>query len=291
MNPRPMPKAERAPGERRGRPPPDPFQSAAEAESHYLRMWRLRRMDGGELHALLGGDPALAAPWIESAARYGVVEAQVRLGQMRLDGIGVSRDEGASLKWFTRAAGKGSPEAMNMVGRCHENGWGTPVDLMAAASWYRRSATAGHDWGEYNYANMLFDGRGMERDQGQAVSWYRRASTRGHARAMNLLARCYEEGWGVGRDARQAHDWYRRSAEGGYFRAQFNLGTILAGQGRIEESLIWFDQACRAATPDSLNAMVAALLRQDNPKVAQFGRKIAMALRGGPEPGALETAT
>jgi TPR repeat protein len=250
-------------------------KAAAETEAHYLRMCRLRRMDGGELRALLAGDPSRAAPWIESAARYGVAEAQVRFGQMLLDGSGVRQDPGAALTWFTRAAQKGAPEAMNMVGRCHENGWGAPVNLTEAVRWYRRSAEAGHDWGEYNYGNMLFDGRGVERDLALAVDFYQRAAGQGHARAMNLLARCYEEGWGVARDAAQARAWYRRSAEGGYFRAQYNYASILAGQGRIDEAAALFEAACAAATPDSLPAMAEGLIRQNNPRLARLGQSFA----------------
>jgi TPR repeat protein len=252
--------------------------AAAEAEAHYLRMWRLRQMSSAELRVLLAGAPSEIAPWVESAARYGLIEAQTRLGQMRLDGSGVARDKAAALEWFTRAADAGSPEAMNMVGRCLENGWGGPEDLIASAHWYRRSAEAGYDWGEYNYANMLFDGRGVECDQSAAVIWYRRASERGHARAMNLLARCYEEGWGVARDPKSAWNWYRRSAEGGYFRAQFNFATLLAGQGRMDEALGWFDQACRAATPESLPGMIKALAGHGDPRLAALADEIGRTL-------------
>jgi uncharacterized protein len=251
----------------------------AEAETHYLRMWRLRQMSAAELRTLLAGDPSDIAPWVESAARYGLPDAQLRFGQMRLDGSGVARDETAARDWFTRAAKKGSPEAMNMVGRCSENGWGAAADLAVAAHWYRLSAEAGHDWGEYNYANMLFDGRGLVRDEAEAVLWYRRAAEHGHARAMNLLARCYEEGWGVARDRHLARDWYRRSAEGGYFRAQYNFATVLAGQGRVDEALTWFERACRAANPDSLCAMLGALRRQGDRRLAAFAREIGEALQ------------
>jgi TPR repeat protein len=79
--------------------------AAAEAEAHYLRMWRLRQMSSADLRILLAGDPSDIAPWVESAARYGLVEAQLRFGQMRLDGSGVARDEAAALQWFTLARG------------------------------------------------------------------------------------------------------------------------------------------------------------------------------------------
>ena len=247
-------------------------QEAIGAE--YLRMSLLQRMSYAELSALLSGDPFRAASWIETAAHHGMPQAQLRLGQMRLDGLGGRKSEADALDWFTRASGRGSPEAMNMVGRCCENGWGMQEDLAAAAHWYRRSADAGHDWGQYNYANMLFDGRGVTQDQVEAVGWYRRAADQGHARAMNLLARCCEEGWGTPRDPAAALQWYRRSAEGGYFRAQFNYGAVLASYGRIDEALGWFDKACRDAPEGSLSAMLALLLRQEHPRLRAFARAI-----------------
>ena len=259
--------------ERRRAPQPERFAAAAEAERHYRRMWRLRRMDEGQLKALLSGPAADTVQWIESAARYGVLPAQVRLGQMLLDGSGRPRDEAAALAWFEKGARGGSAEAMNMAGRCYENGWGAPADLEAAARWYRLSAEAGCDWGEYNYANLLFDGRGVVRDLAAAVLWYDRSAKQGHARAMNLLARCCEEGWGVESNPNLAAQWYRRSAEGGYFRAQFNWATLLAAQGRTEEALAWFEKALSAATPDSLPAMTRALAERDEPSLAQLGRR------------------
>jgi TPR repeat protein len=263
-------------------PASGPFEGQAAAEADYLRMCQLRRMSYGELRTLLAGDPAQAAPWIEVAARYDLVEAQVRLGQMHLDGLGAAKDDFAALNWFLRAANKGSPEAMNMVGRCHENGWGTPISLPTAARWYLRSAEAGHDWGEYNYANMLFDGRGVERDEAEAAVWYRRASGQGHARAMNLLARCHEEGWGVARDTAAACAWYHRSAEAGYFRAQFNYGSVLAAHGRIDEAMPWFRKACQDAPADSLRSMIEALSRQSDQRLVDFAGSFSQKPSEGP---------
>ncbi len=114
------------------------FPTAEAAEAHFLRMWRLNRMDPVELSALLSGPREETRAWIEGAARYGVTEAQLQLGQLLLD----ENDELAALRWFRRAA-RSSPQAMNMVGRCLENGWGAPPDTEEAARWYRRSAEAG----------------------------------------------------------------------------------------------------------------------------------------------------
>lgn len=256
----------------RGGPSAAQLRAAAEAEADYQRMAKLRQMSAAELRTLLGGEPAKAAAWIESAARFGLAEAQLRLGQMLLDGVGVARDEIAALAWFVRAARQGDGEAMNMVGRCHENGWGTAVDLEAAADWYARSGAAGCAWGCYNHANMLFDGRGVVQDLAGALAGYRRAAKQGHARAMNLLARCCEEGWGAPRDGKQARAWYRRSAEAGYFRAQFNHASVLAAEGHLDAALGWFETALREAPPDARASLAAALRGHEEPRVAALGQ-------------------
>jgi TPR repeat protein len=207
-------------------------------------------MSYAELRALLTDDPARAAEWVESAARRGVPEAQLRLGRMRLE----RGDEPDALTWFQRAARQGSAEAMNVVGRAHELGWAMEADPAAAAEWYRRAAEAGCAWGDYNLANLKFDGRGVALDLEGAVAGYRRASAMGHARAMNLLGRCLEEGWGCERDPAEAAQWYRRSAEAGYFRAQMNHASILAERGRRDEAGLWFE---RAATAQALSQRVS----------------------------------
>jgi hypothetical protein len=248
------------------------LRAAAEAEAHYVRMTRLSRMSPAELARALAG--ANGAPWIESAARYGVAEAQVRWGQLRLD----AGDAAEALTWFERAAAQGSAEAMNMAGRAYENGWGAGVDLAVAALWYRRAAEAGSDWGQYNLGNLLFDGRGVAQDQVAAVAWYRKAAAQGNARAMNLLGRCCEEGWGAVRDLAAARDWYRRSAEGGYFRAQYNYATWLTREGRAEEALAWFEQALAGApTAASRASMTEALSGQRDPRLTALAQRFEVA--------------
>ena len=241
--------------------------AAAEAEAHYRRMLRLAEMRPGELAQALETEPAA---WLESAARYGLAEAQLRLGQLLLDRQ--PPDAAAALAWFGRAAAQGSAEAMNMVGRCLENGWGGVVDLPGAADWYQRAAGAGLDWGQYNYANLLFDGRGIGQDQAEACVWYARAAAQGHARAMNLLARACEEGWGVARDPAAAGDWYRRSAEAGYFRAQYNHATLLAADGQLAEAVGWFERALAGAPVEARASMAQALSRHPDPRIAALAR-------------------
>lgn len=237
----------------------------AARKSGEVSVSKLQRMKVHELKALLSGDPAEAARWVELAARHGLAAAQLRLGRMLLDGAGIAKDEAAALGWFKTAARSGDADAMNMAGRCHENGWGAAKDNTVAADWYRRSAEAGHDWGEYNYANMLFDGLGIAADLPLAVEWYLKAAGQGHSRAMNQLARCYEEGWGVAEDHAIAADWYRRSAEGGYFRGQYNYASLLSLAERLDDAAGWFGKAAEAGNIEIRRRIGRELLGRDEP--------------------------
>jgi TPR repeat protein len=235
-----------------------------------------------ELTALLSGDPAEAAPWVELAATHGLAEAQMRWGRMLLDGTGVAKDQAKALGWFRTAARSGDPDAMNMAGRCLENGWGAPKDNEAAADWYRRSAEAGHDWGEYNYANMLFDGLGVAADPAAALAWYMKAAVKGHVRAQNQAARCYEEGWGTARDPARAAALYRLSAKGGYFRGQYNYASLLAAQGQVAEAAGWFWKAAEGGTLDIRRRIGRDLLGRAEPGFHDTGlRALALCCAGG----------
>ncbi len=246
----------------------DLFERAARAEASYRRMLHLRGLDGPDLARLFAGSPAETLPWLKACAVYGHAAAQLRLGQLLLDGApGVARDQAAAFAWFLRAARGGSADAENMAGRCLENGWGTDRDLAAAADRYRRAAEAGLDWGQYNYANLLFEGWGVERDQTAAVAWWGRAADQGHARAMTLLARAYEEGWGVAPDPVAAARWRRRSAEAGDWRGQFNLGAWLADRGRVAEAVSWLRAALAGGAGESLATMRRMLASHPDPRL------------------------
>ena len=219
----------------------------------------LASMPAQKLQSVLSGEPQEAARLVAAAARWGIVEAQLRFGRMLLAGEGVAQDEAQAFAWFSRAAQSDDAEALNMVGRCHENGWGTAQSLSRAAEFYLRAAEAGHAWAQYNLGHLFLDGSGVERDPARAFHWYALAAKQGHERAMNLVARCHEEGWGTPRDAALAREWYRRSAEGGYFRGTFNYATILAAEGNISEAQTWFEKAIAGAPEPTRTNMTKAL--------------------------------
>jgi uncharacterized protein len=219
---------------------------------------------------LQGGDAAL---WIEAAARCGIVEAQVRLGRMLLQGESVARDARAAFACFCGAAESGDRDGHNMLGRCFENGWGTDKDFAAAVRHYRVAADAGLDWAQYNLGHMLLSGSGVTRDHHAAFRSYSLAAAQGHVRAMNLLGRCHEEGWGTKPDRRAARAWYRRSAEGGYFRGAYNYADLIASDGCILGAVHWFCRALATAPQPTRRNMIKALSCRKEPALRALTKR------------------
>jgi TPR repeat protein len=230
----------------------------------------LRALSPAQLRAALQGPDSAAL--IAKAARYGLVEAQLLLGQMLLDGKDMPRDRQEAFAWFEAAAGSDTAGALNMLGRCHENGWGTPVDHPRAAVLFRRAAEAGHDWGQYNLGNALLRGQGVGRDRRLALVWFVRAARQGHAKSMNMVGRYLEEGWDMPADRKAASRWYRAAAERGCCRGRFNHATLLLQAGDIAAAAFWFAAALDDTNPD-VAAAAATLESRNEPGLRAVGQR------------------
>ena len=240
-----------------------------------LTLARLAAMAPAEQVAALQADAGHTARLVYQAACHGLVEAQLTLGQMLLDGRGTPADGAAARRWFALAARQGYAPAANMLGRCLERGWGGDPDLAQAAACYRQAADALLDWGQYNLANMLLRGRGVPRDVPQSFVLFRMAAESGHAKSMNLVARFLEEGWLGEIDLQAAEDWYRRAAIGGDFRAQYNLATRLVERGEIDQALLWFERSGKDGSVDFRRLAADQLLARREPRLRQVGLVIA----------------
>ena len=222
--------------------------------------YQLRReevVDTAGLRAMLEHSPGQAAQAILAAAGQGVLEAQLLLGQILLDGQGIEADEVVARRWFGIAAQGGSAMAHNMLGRCLEHGWGGEVNLAQAAIHYAHAADAGLDWGMYNLGNLLATGRGVPANQAQALGCYELAAQLGHAKSMNLYGRYLEQGIATTASPARAVRWYRRSAEAGDFRGMFSLALVLVERGELAEAGPWLE---RARVEGNLNFLRSALV-------------------------------
>ena len=72
-------------------------------------------------------------------AQQGNARAQVNLGLMYYQGVGVPRDYQEALKWYRKAAEQGYASAQNNLGLHYCNGQGVPRDYVLAHMWINLS--------------------------------------------------------------------------------------------------------------------------------------------------------
>ena len=156
-------------------------------------------------------DERIGAPWFESQARAGDVEAQYRLGEIYESGLGEAEiDEVMAITWYGKAAEQGHVQAAFRLGRLLER---QPGQADAAVAAYSQASRAGLPEATYNLARLYRDGVGVERDLSRAAALYRQAYSEGLVRATLDLAQLALVG--VERDEVVALAWALRAEEEG----------------------------------------------------------------------------
>jgi TPR repeat protein len=79
------------------------------------------------------------------AEERGSIRALGALGELYLEGKGVSRNPLNAVKYFEKGMSKGDPECIYFYAFCMENGKGTLKDPDRARDLYRRAAELGHE--------------------------------------------------------------------------------------------------------------------------------------------------
>jgi TPR repeat protein len=193
------------------------------------------------------GDYRQAMTWHRRAADIGYSAAQVSIGKMYRDGLGVPVDDAEALRWYRMAAEQGDSWAYVSLGIMARDGRGVPQEYAEALRWFTRAAEAGNDWAYTNIGRMYAGGLGVPQDFGRAVAWYRRAAEMGDLLAQITLGRMYRDGEGVAQDYRRAVRWYRAAAGQGFAHAEARLGKLYeVGQGVAQdyaEALKWYRRA------------------------------------------------
>ena len=90
--------------------------------------------------ALIRKDYANALRLYRPLAAAGNPDAQVNLGYMVDEGLGVSRDYGEAVRWYRFAADQGQPQGMNNLANMYRDGVGVQQDYVQAHLWFDLAA-------------------------------------------------------------------------------------------------------------------------------------------------------
>ena len=125
------------------------------------------------------GDYPTAVALFTSLAEQGDPIAQVSLGYMFTDGLGVTQDFSQGLIWFELAAEQGDADARYNIGRAFGLGRGAPQDPAIAALWYQFAAEKGHALAQADLAEIHAAGRGIGQNFTLAYAWATVAAEQG----------------------------------------------------------------------------------------------------------------
>jgi TPR repeat protein len=140
------------------------------------------------------GDYAAALGIWHQLADQGDAAAQVTVGTLYHNGLGVPQNDAEAERWFRLAAEKGNADAQYKLGDLYEAGRGISRNYVEAAKWYRKAADQGDALASINLGEMYVDGRGVRRDYNEAAKLYTAAADSGDAFAQYWLGAQYLDG-------------------------------------------------------------------------------------------------
>lgn len=189
-------------------------------------------------------DVAEAARWWFHAGDLGDDSARRRFIDLVLSGQVRSIGGAAGLRWMEETAAAGNTAAQLVLGQVYEQGLGVAPDLLKAERWYRQAAflTAIPE-ARFRLGRMLLAEPGVvERDQRGVVKevarpgmvegerWLVAAARQGHSGAQYLLGRAYLDGIELPMDPTAAAAWLQAAASQGHGEALMTLAEM-AGRG------------------------------------------------------------
>lgn len=124
-----------------------------------------------------------AAILFEKAANAGNPSADVALGQLYRQGLGVAKNEKRAFELYQTAALKGHARAQAQLGLSYELGEGVSENWAEAVAWYKKSATQLDKLGLYYLARAYQFGIGVPQDRALATAWYEKAENQGEQQA------------------------------------------------------------------------------------------------------------
>jgi len=228
--------------------------------------------------ALLSGSPntravAKSPAELTAAAEKGDADAQFRLGQAHLRGIGVEKNLRKAYELILQAAEQGHADALGGVGYFYATGTIVRKDLAEAVGWFRKGAEKGGAKAQLNLGKALAYGRGVTANEPEGLQWIERAAAQGLPQAFHEQGEFHYYGkFGRSKDYQEAYRYYLKAAEADYAGAQNMLGVIyLYGYGvprNLSQAEAWFRKGAEQGDAKSQSGL-GQLLGPDGPDASK----------------------
>lgn len=145
------------------------------------------------LSAVQSGQWERAYQEFQRSAAEGNPDAQVNLGNLYLQGLGVEHSDLKAYDWYAKAARQGHAQALGKLAIMHYQGLGVAEDHAAAADWFRKAAEKGNADAAMILAELHARGDGVSKSKPEAYLWYSIAADLGKAEASETRMQLAEE--------------------------------------------------------------------------------------------------
>jgi TPR repeat protein len=127
----------------------------------------------------------------------------------------LKKDFKRALIYWRPLAEAGNLDAQYHLGNMFLNGQGVTVDWSEAGKWFRASAEQGDVGAQYLIGEMNLKGMGMVRDYQKAGNWFKKAAEQGYPDAQFRLGEWYAEGKGGVTNLLLAYVWLKLAGANG----------------------------------------------------------------------------
>ena len=174
-----------------------------------------------------------SAYWWQRALDNGYVDIAKALGSMYMSGRGVPLDYKKGMELYLLAAEHGNPHAIKFIALGYKRGLGLPQDDEKAAAWGAKAASlAGADADVVFLDSMQSKETELQGGEEEIFAEFLRQANQGNARGFFYVSVAYTSGTGVARNYIKAEKWAREAAELGLTSGIRHLGLFhQLGQG------------------------------------------------------------
>lgn len=188
----------------------------------------------------------------EQLANQGLASAQIKLGYIYEQGLGVTTDYNQASIWYKMAADHKRDQAQFLLGRLYQFGWiGNSPNNAIAKEWYAkiksRYAPAAVAYG--------FIDEIENDDYSHAFNEYQQAADLGDPIAQYNLALIYEKGKNQAVDIDKAKALFKEAGKNDVIKAMVSIGNIYVMEQEVNKALSWLNKAVAQQDEDALYEM------------------------------------
>lgn len=187
----------------------------------------------------------------EQFAKQGLQSAQIKLGYLYEQGLGVTQDYNQALTWYTLAAQQkqNHGRAQFLIGRLYQFGLiGNSPNYAMAKQWYGEVKA---NYAPAAVASGFIDETEYD-DYRHAFNDYQQASDLSDPTAEYNLALIYEKGKNQAIDIDKAKTLFKQAAQHKIVKAMVSLGQINVNEHSIPQALSWLSLASTQHDADAL---------------------------------------